>query len=144
MTGTDLLSYVQILSQSLRNPKQYCHWYMAYKFHIRSKQQEVKWCKLVKYIPMKYSLFKNSNLGNFGHLISWLGLEIIWDEIDVASVNLLLFPWRNWWDLISISLVLCCSLRSFCCFCIKLVQGISGDEVFHWGYTWVCVGEEGE
>jgi len=48
--------------------------------------------------------------------------------------------WRNWWDLISISLVLCCSLRLLSCFCIGPVQGIPGDEFFHWRYTWAWVG----
>lgn len=40
--------------------------------------------------------------------------------------------WRNWWDLISISLVLSYSLRSLSCFWIKPVQGITGDKVIHW------------
>lgn len=62
------------------------------------------------------------------------------DEIYAASVNLLMSYWRNWWDLISISLVLCCSLRSLSCFCIEPFQGIPGDEFFHWGYTWAWVG----
>lgn len=45
--------------------------------------------------------------------------------------------WRNWWDLISISLVLSYSLRSLSCFWIKPVQGITGDKVIHWGYIWI-------
>lgn len=47
---------------------------------------------------------------------------------------------RNWWDLISISLELCCSLRPLSCFCIKPVRGIPGDEFLHWESIWVWVG----